>query len=67
MSKHNGEFILVDCAYTEDWDMEKRRSVAKDISSDDYMTYLAIVNDEVVGIAFYTAMEAERGFHLSLL
>ena len=47
--KHNGEYILVDCVYTEDWDMEKRRSVAKDISSDDYITYLAIENDEVVG------------------
>ena len=29
--------------------MEKRRSVAKAISSDDYVTYLAIENDEVVG------------------
>ena len=47
--KHNGEYILVDCIYTEDWDVEKRRSVAKDISSDDYITYLAIDNDEVVG------------------
>ena len=47
--KHNGEYILVDCVYTEDWDMEKRRSVAKNISSDDYVTYLAIENDEVVG------------------
>ena len=47
--KQNGEYILVDCVYTEDWDMEKRRSVAKDISSDDYITYLAIDNDEVVG------------------
>lgn len=47
--KHNGEYVLADCVYTEDWDMEKRRSVAKDISSDDYITYLAIDNDEVVG------------------
>ena len=47
--KQNGEYILVDCVYTEDWDMEKRRSVAKDISSDDYITYLAIENNEVVG------------------
>ena len=47
--KQNGEYILVDCVYTEDWDMEKRRSVAKDISSEDYITYLAIDNDEVVG------------------
>ena len=47
--KHNGKYILVDCVYTEDWDMEKRRSVAKDISSDDYITYLAIDDVEVVG------------------
>ena len=39
----------MDCVYTEDWDMEKRRCVAKDISSNDYITYLAIDNDEVVG------------------
>ena len=47
--KLNGEYILVDCVYTEDWDLEKRRSVAKDISSDEYITYLAIEKDEVVG------------------
>ena len=47
--KHNVEYILEDCVYTEDWNMEKRRSVAKDISGDDYVTYLAIENDEVVG------------------
>ena len=47
--KHNGKYILVDCVYIEDWDMEKRRFVAKDISSDDSIAYLAIENDEVVG------------------
>ena len=26
--KLGGEYILEDCVYTEDWDMEKRRSVA---------------------------------------
>ena len=47
--KHNGKYILVDCVYTEDWDMAERRSIVKAISSDDYITYLAIENDEVVG------------------
>ena len=47
--KLGGEYILEDCFYTEDWNMEKRRSVAQDISSDDYVTYLAIEKDEVVG------------------
>ena len=36
--KHNGEYILVDCEYTEDWDPEKRRSVAMDISSNEYIS-----------------------------
>ena len=47
--KLGGEYILVDCVYTEDWDMAERQSIAKAISSDDYTTYLAIENDEVVG------------------
>ena len=47
--KLGGEYILEDCVYTEDWNMEKRRSVAQDISGDDYVTYLAIEKDEVVG------------------
>lgn len=47
--KHNGEYILEECVYTEDWNIEKRCSVAKNISSDDYITYLAIEHDEVVG------------------
>ena len=29
--KHNGEYILVDCVYIEDWDMEKRRFVANEV------------------------------------
>lgn len=31
--KHNGEYILVDCVYTEDWDMEKRRSMENSTAS----------------------------------
>ena len=47
--KRGGEYILEDYFYTEDWDMEERRTVAKNISGDDYVTYLAIEKDEVVG------------------
>ncbi|MGN0424825.1 MAG: GNAT family N-acetyltransferase [Acetatifactor sp.] len=47
--KLNGEYVLVDCVYTEDWDLAKRRSVAKDVSSEDYITYLALEHEEVVG------------------
>ena len=45
----DGEYTLVECKYTEDWDLNKKRSVAKQISSDDYITYVALDNEKVVG------------------
>ncbi|MCR5141994.1 MAG: GNAT family N-acetyltransferase [Ruminococcus sp.] len=45
----DGNFSLVECKYTEDWDLNKKRSVAKQISSDDHITYIALENDRVVG------------------
>lgn len=46
---HDGVYQLEDCVYTEDWDMEKRRSVAKEISSTAYITYLALEKGKVIG------------------
>ena len=45
----DGDFSLVECKYTEDWDLNQKRSVAKQISSDDHITYIALENDKVVG------------------
>ena len=45
----DGVYTLVECKYTEDWDLNKKRSVAKQISSDEYITYIALENDKVVG------------------
>lgn len=45
----DGEYELVECKYTEDWDLNKKRSVAKQISCDEYITYLALENGMVVG------------------
>ena len=45
----DGEYALVECKYTEDWDLNKKRSVAKKICSDEYITYIALENDKVVG------------------
>ena len=45
----DGDFSLIECKYTEDWDLNKKRSVAKQISSDDHITYIALENDKVVG------------------
>ena len=47
--KTDGDYRLVKCRYTEDWDLNKKRSVAKQISSDKYITYVALDNDKVVG------------------
>ena len=47
--KINGEYTLVECKYTEDWDLNKKRSVAKKISSDDCISYIALENEKVVG------------------
>ena len=45
----DGEYVLVECRYTEDWDLNKKRSVAEKIGSDAYITYIALENDKVVG------------------
>nr|MDD6334982.1 GNAT family N-acetyltransferase [bacterium] len=47
--KQNGEYVLVDCPYTEDWDIEKKRQVAKDISSDAYISFMALDGKNIVG------------------
>lgn len=60
--KQNGEYTLVDCVYIEDWDMPKRRAVAKDISgqkearmAEAEALYISACSSEET-IAFYKAM-----------
>lgn len=43
------EYVLVDMPYVEDWSLEKKRSVAKDISSKEYISYVALDDGKVVG------------------
>ena len=47
--KQGEEYVLVEYPYTEDWNLEKKREVARDISSEDYITYLALDENRVVG------------------
>lgn len=47
--KQGCDYVLVDCQYTEDWDVEKKRQVAKDISSDEYISFLALDGKNIVG------------------
>lgn len=43
------EYVLVDMPYVEDWSPEKKRSVAKDFSSKEYISYVALDDGKVVG------------------
>lgn len=45
----DGEYRLVEMPYTEDWDLKKKRAVANNLMSEEYITYLALDNAEVVG------------------
>jgi N-acetylglutamate synthase-like GNAT family acetyltransferase len=47
--KVDEEYILVNNLYVMDWSLEKKRNVAKEISGDGYITYLAIDNGLVIG------------------
>ena len=47
--KQGEEYVLVDMPYVEDWTLEKKRSVAKDICSKDYISYVALDDGKVVG------------------
>lgn len=47
--KADGEYKLVSLPYIEDWDIEKKRQVAKSLMSDRYITYVATDAGEVVG------------------
>lgn len=47
--KEGTEYVLVDMPFVEDWNLEKKRQVALDISSDEYISYLALDGDSVVG------------------
>ena len=38
----DGEYALEECKYTEDWDLNKKRSVAKKICRNEYITYIAL-------------------------
>lgn len=47
--RKESEYVLLDMPYVEDWDLEKKRQVAKDISSAEYISYIALDDDNVAG------------------
>ena len=56
-----GGYRLISQPYVEDWDSEKKRSVARDLLSDDYISYAAFDGKKVVGfIGLIRKPEGER-------
>ncbi|MDO5541385.1 MAG: GNAT family N-acetyltransferase [Eubacteriales bacterium] len=47
--KEEGKNILVDMPYVEDWTLERKRQVAKSLSSDECISYIVRNEDCVVG------------------
>ena len=47
--RDKSEYVLVNMPYIEDWSLEKKQQVARDISSDEYISYIALDDDKVVG------------------
>ncbi|MGN0824350.1 MAG: GNAT family N-acetyltransferase [Candidatus Coproplasma sp.] len=43
------EYVLIDMPYVEDWNLEKKRSVASALKSNEYVAYVALDGDTVVG------------------
>lgn len=47
--REGSKYVLVDMPYVEDWNLERKRQVAKAISSDEYISYIALDDDAVIG------------------
>ena len=62
--RREGKYVMVDAPYTEDWDLDKKREVARDISGDDYITYIAL--DEGVVVGFIGMMKSLREEYMIL-
>lgn len=49
--KIDNEYVLVEDVGVMDWSFERKRAVAKSLFSDDYITFGAIKENEIVGFA----------------
>ena len=47
--KQDGAYVLIEQPYVEDWDLARRRQVARNIQGADYITYIAREDNAVVG------------------
>jgi len=58
------EYVLVECKYIEDWDLNQKRFIAKRISSSEYISYIALDNDKVIG--FVSLLKSLNGPYMIL-
>lgn len=58
------EYVLVECKYIEDWDLNQKRFIAKRISSSEYISYIALDNDKVIG--FISLLKSLNGPYMIL-
>ena len=58
------EYVLVECKYIEDWDLNQKRFIAKRISSSEYISYIALDNDKVIG--FISLLNSLNGPYMIL-
>ncbi len=47
--KQNGKYVLMEQPYIEDWNLERKRQIARNISSQKYITYIALRDKKIVG------------------
>lgn len=47
--KIDGEYSLVEMPYIEDWSLEQKRQIARNIGSNEYISFIALDEEKVVG------------------
>lgn len=47
--KSESGYVLIESPYVENWDLAKKRDVASDLMSDEYVSYLALDGEKIVG------------------
>lgn len=45
----DGRYVLVELPYVEDWSLERKREIARELSGEDFIGYLALEQTRVVG------------------
>lgn len=46
---HNGQCVLLERAWTMDWSLERKREVAADLLSEEYIAYAALDGERIIG------------------